>query len=617
MSNNNAEREDLECNGSNNTCDFAIPELPQGKLLRFILLSSWDDPHFIGLGAIELFNAIGNRPLIDKIETNANITYGSLNNIFMNGEKNPYTNDPCKMWSARYDDLSEPLCIEIYFKEMENLAMIRIWNYNESRVHALRGVHDLCIDLDGTAIFCGEISCAFTFESEEEPMGDTILFTTNDAVLELIAENDECLRREEAMCNTSDLYELSEDLKEELSVASGTTETPFLRGELLNAPNTLRPDTGDRKLRARNATRSNDRKSPNANAGLAEEVAPKLPLTTWGTKTEDECVSSIIQNKQENNKELTLLKVFHMELLENWGASDCIGLTGLQFLGPHSTVVDHLDCKVTTSAAMQTAHRLFNGKNLTRSRNDMWLSPYSKNSPPIRITVTFVEPIVASGISVWNYNASPEMSYAGVRCIQMYINGRPLQGLVLLRKAPGYIYFDYVQDIIFNKCIFYRPISRPQTYSINGFTYQLQLHCTWGDEYYIGLSGIEFYDHNEELIQLLPQNMAAFPESVNVLPNVNGDPRTSEKLIDGHNDTDNPSHMWLTPILPNRCARVFIIFDIPTYVSRINVYNYRKTPERGVRLITISVDDLIVFSGEVPQSTSNETGILSVSLREE
>uniref|UniRef100_A0A0N4TAA2 DUF4457 domain-containing protein n=1 Tax=Brugia pahangi TaxID=6280 RepID=A0A0N4TAA2_BRUPA len=148
-------------------------------------------------------------------------------------------------------------------------------------------------------------------------------------------------------------------------------------------------------------------------------------------------------------------------------------------------------------------------------------------------------------------------------------------------------------------------------------TYQLRLHCSWGDEYYIGLNGIEFYDHREELIKLLPQNLAAYPESVNVLPNVNDDPRTSDKLIDGFNDTENPSHMWLTPILPNRCARVFVVFDFPTYVSRINIYNYRKTTERGARLVTVSVDDLIVFSGEVPQSTSYKTGVLSISLREE
>jgi hypothetical protein len=29
--------------------------------------------------------------------------------------------------------------------------------------------------------------------------------------------------------------------------------------------------------------------------------------------------------------------------------------------------------------------------------------------------------------------------------------------------------------------------------------------------------------------------------------------------------------MWLTPILPNSFARVFLIFDAPTIVSRIRV----------------------------------------------
>ena len=29
-----------------------------------------------------------------------------------------------------------------------------------------------------------------------------------------------------------------------------------------------------------------------------------------------------------------MIQLFHVELLANWGAPDCIGLTGIQFLGP-------------------------------------------------------------------------------------------------------------------------------------------------------------------------------------------------------------------------------------------------------------------------------------------
>ncbi|EJW71084.1 hypothetical protein WUBG_18009, partial [Wuchereria bancrofti] len=89
-----------DCNGSGEACAFAIPELPRGELFRFILCSSWDDAHFIGLNAIELFNTVGERPQIDEMKTNATITRGSLDNVFKNGEVNLSTNDPRKMWSA-------------------------------------------------------------------------------------------------------------------------------------------------------------------------------------------------------------------------------------------------------------------------------------------------------------------------------------------------------------------------------------------------------------------------------------------------------------------------------------------------------------------------------------
>jgi len=46
-------------------------------------------------------------------------------------------------------------------------------------------------------------------------------------------------------------------------------------------------------------------------------------------------------------------------------------------------------------------------------------------------------------------------------------------------------------------------------------------------------------------------DIAAYPESVNVLNDITGDVRTPDKLIDGVNDTVDGRHMWLAPILPN------------------------------------------------------------------
>jgi len=46
-------------------------------------------------------------------------------------------------------------------------------------------------------------------------------------------------------------------------------------------------------------------------------------------------------------------------------------------------------------------------------------------------------------------------------------------------------------------------------------------------------------------------DIAAYPESVNVLSDITSDVRTPDKLIDGINNTVDGRHMWLAPILPN------------------------------------------------------------------
>lgn len=43
-------------------------------------------------------------------------------------------------------------------------------------------------------------------------------------------------------------------------------------------------------------------------------------------------------------------------------------------------------------------------------------------------------------------------------------------------------------------------------------------------------------------------DLFACPESVNILPEVHKDVRTSDKLIDGVNHTRDVEHMWLSPV---------------------------------------------------------------------
>ena len=102
--------------------------------------------------------------------------------------------------------------------------------------------------------------------------------------------------------------------------------------------------------------------------------------------------------------------------------------------------------------------------------------------------------------------------------------------------------------------------------------FQFQLFSTWGDPYYIGLNGLEFYDENGYKIRLIENNVTAYPHSVNVLEGVTDDVRTPDKLIDGVNDTQDGRHMWLAPILPGMVRMVSnIIFIIVVIVILIFV----------------------------------------------
>uniref|UniRef100_H3G7B6 KATNIP domain-containing protein n=1 Tax=Phytophthora ramorum TaxID=164328 RepID=H3G7B6_PHYRM len=117
---------------------------------------------------------------------------------------------------------------------------------------------------------------------------------------------------------------------------------------------------------------------------------------------------------------------------------------------------------------------------------------------------------------------------------------------------------------------------------------QIEILSTWGDPYYVGLNGVEIFDHRGELVRFQDPatQVTACPESINVLEENTDDPRVPTNLIDGVNFTCDDFHMWLAPFTPEQAHYVLLELGATIAVSMVRIWNYNKSRThtcRGVR----------------------------------
>lgn len=345
-----------------------IPVLPSGARLKLEILSTWGDPHYVGLNGIDLFNQHGELISFQDPERQIRARPSNINELDEYNDdprvaKNlvdgvNFTSDDFHIWLAPFT-LGEEHFVELEMDAKTSISMIRVWNYNKSRAHSFRGVRHARLILygltrsnanasrpgsSGTVIFEGEISKALGLVNADsiDQSCEVILFTRDEVILKAIEANDKTLLKcaqsnEEETCsivaNVRSSMEMqrprTSDKGESANSRDGTAKQHDSYTDYINAGNNeeqprLRKDGRPMTaaIRSHAVRRSID--SWISHDGEPQEKSPVLQKVAEKYEEDDE--------EQDEDESLVRGRRLTIKLLSTWGDTNYIGLTQLDVL---------------------------------------------------------------------------------------------------------------------------------------------------------------------------------------------------------------------------------------------------------------------------------------------